>query len=55
MVQRLHLNTFWKALSMHKKDENCESTKTKPGDSENDHTVFESVAPSKLISNKSKQ
>ena len=30
---------------MHKKDENCESTKTKPGDSENDHMVFKSVAP----------
>ena len=29
--------------------------KNKPGDSENDHTVFESVAPSKLISNENKQ
>ena len=55
MVQRLHLNTFWIALSMHKKDEYCESTKIEPGDSENDHKVFESVAPSKLISNKNKQ
>ena len=37
-----------------KKDENCESIKTKPGDSENDHTVFESVAPSKLADIKQK-
>ena len=55
MIQSLHFNTFWIALSMHKKDENCESKKNKPGDSENDHTVFESVAPSKLISNENKQ
>ena len=30
MVQRSHHYTFWIALSMHKKDKNCESTKTKP-------------------------
>ena len=43
-----HHNTFRIALSMHKKDENYESTKTKSGDSENDHPlVFESVALSK--------
>ena len=34
---------------MHKKDKNCESTKTKPVDSENDYTIFESVALSRKL------
>ena len=52
-----HHSTFCVALSMHKnimKIEKAQKSKTKPGESENDHLVVESVASSKLILNKKK-